>query len=59
MSNIRWKTMNINFIVKLLEFIIFDIVMTVIDSVSKKTHFILIYITITTKSAIRSFLYNI
>ena len=37
----------------------FDIVITVIDSVSKKTHFILIYITITTKSAIRSFLYNI
>jgi len=59
LSNVRWETISVDFIMKLPEFTGFDVVMTIIDSVFKKTHFIPIYMTITVEDAMRLFLYNI
>ena len=46
------KTISINFIVELLEFIKFDIVIIVVDLVSKTVYFISIHITITIKDIV-------
>ena len=57
--NIRWKTISVDFVVELLESMVFDIMIIVIDSVSKRTHFISIHITITVESTTKLFLYNV
>jgi len=53
----KWKTISIVFIIELLEFMEFNMIITVINSVSKRTHFILVHIIIIVESAIRLFLY--
>ena len=58
-SNARWETISINFVVELPELTRFNTMMTIVDSVFKRTHFILTYTTITTESTTRLFLYYI
>jgi len=50
--DIRWETIRIDFVIKLPEFVNFDIVMIIIDLVSKRTH-----IAVTIEDAARLFLY--
>ena len=57
--DIGWKTIGINFVVKLPESIEFNMIITVVNLASKKTYFILIHMTITMKGTMRLFLYNI
>jgi len=49
----------VNFVVELLKSLKFDIVMTVVDSMSKRVHFILAYTTVTVKSIAGLFLYHV
>jgi len=49
----------VDFLVELLELSGFDIVMTVVDSVSKIAYFIPIHTTVTVKSTARLFLHHI
>jgi len=49
----------VNLIVELPKSAGFDTIMTVVDSVSKKTHFIPTHIMVTIESITRLFLYNI
>ena len=51
--------MSVNFVVELLEFAEFNIVIIVVNLVSKRMYFILTHITITVKSIIKLFLYYI
>ena len=51
--------LSVNFVVKLLESSRHDIVMTVIDSVSKRIHFILMHTTVTVEGVARLFLYYV
>ena len=51
--------LSVNFVVKLLESSRHDIVMTVIDSVSKRVHFILMYTTVTAEGIARLFLHYV
>jgi len=48
-----------DFIVKLPESIDFDTVMIIVNLVSKRTNFILIYMIVTTEGAIRLFLHDV
>ena len=48
-----------DFIVEPLKFAGFDIVITVVDLVFKRTHFISIHMIVTIKNIIRLFLYNV
>jgi len=48
-----------DFIVEPLKFVGFDIVITVVDLVFKRTHFISIHMIVTTKNVTILFLYNI
>ena len=57
-SNIRWEIISIDFIVKLPKSTSFDIIMIVINLMSKKTHFISVYTIVTTESAIRLFFFG-
>ena len=57
--NIRQETISIDFIIKLPEFVSFDTVMTVVNSMFKITHFIPIHTTVTVRDAARLFLYNV
>ena len=57
--NVRWKTISIDFVIKLSKSIGFDIVMIVVDLIFKRTHFISIYMTIIVEGTIRLFLHNI
>jgi len=49
----RWETININFIVELSESTRFNIVITVVDSISKKDYFISTHTTVTVKDTAR------
>ena len=51
--------LSVNFVVKLLEFSRHDAVMTVVDSVSKRVHFILTHTTVTAEGAARLFLHHV
>ena len=51
--------LSVNFVVKLLESSRHDIVMTVIDSVSKRIHFILMHTTVTVEGVARLFLHYV
>jgi len=55
----RWDTLSVNFVVELPESSGHDAVMTVIDSVSKRVHFVLMHTTVTAKGAARLFLYHV
>ena len=58
-SNIWWEIISIDFIVKLPKSTSFDIIMIVINSMSKKTHFISTYTTVTTESTVRLFFWKL
>jgi len=57
--NTQWDMLSVNFVVKLLESSGHDTVMTVMDSVSKRVHFVPMYMTVTAKGAARLFLYHV
>ena len=59
MLNTRWDTISIDFIVELPELLGYNAVITIVDSIFKRTYFIPIYTTITVEDATRLFLYNI
>jgi len=48
---------SIDFVVKFLEFSGHDAVMTIVDSVSKRVYFVLMYIMVTAEEAARLFFY--
>ena len=54
-----WDMLSVDFVVKLLESSRYDTIMTVVDSVSKRIHFVLMHITVTAEGAARLFLYYI
>jgi len=55
----RWDTLSVDFVVELLESSRYDAVMTVVDAVSKKVHFIPTHTTVTAEGAARLFLYYV
>jgi len=55
----RWDTLSVNFVVKLLESSRHDAIMTVVDSISKRVHFVPTYTTVTVEGAARLFLHHI
>jgi len=55
----QWDTLSVNFMVELLESSRHDAVMTVIDSVSKRVHFVLMHTTVTVEGAARLFLHHV
>lgn len=57
--NIRWKTISVDFIMELPEPTGFDMVMMVVDSISKKTYFIPAYTIVIAEDTIRLFLHHI
>jgi len=57
--NAWWNTLSVNFVIKLLESSGHDAVMTVMDAVSKKVHFILTHIMVIAEGAAQLFLYYI
>ena len=59
MSNTRWKVLSIDFVMELLESMGFDIVMTIVNSVSKRVHFVPSYTAVIVKDIGRLFLYYI
>ena len=52
-------TLSINFVIELLDSSGHDAVMTVMDSVSKRVHFVPMYTTVTVKGAVRLFLHYV
>ena len=56
--NTRWEIISIDFIVELSEFVSFNIVMTVVNLVSKRIYFILMHMTITVEDTVRLLLHN-
>jgi len=57
MENLRMSIMD--FVIKLPKFARFDIVIIVVNLVSKRTYFIPIHIIVTIKDTIKVFLYNV
>jgi len=57
MSNTRWKILSIDFVMELLESMRFDIVMTVVNSMSKRVHFVPSYTAVMVKDIAKLFLY--
>jgi len=55
----RWDTLSVNFVVELLESSGHDAVMTVVDAVSKRVHFIPMHTTVTAEGAARLFLHYV
>jgi len=55
----RWDTLSVDFVVELLLSSGHDAVMTVVDSVSKRAHFILTHTTVTAEGAARLFLHQV
>ena len=53
----RLETNSIDFVIELLESIIFNIIITIVDLVSKIAYFILIYTTVRIKGVARLFLH--
>jgi len=57
--DLQWDMLSLDFIVELPFSSKHNIVMTVVDSVSKRAYFILTHITVTVKEAARLFLYQV
>jgi len=55
----RWDTLSIDFMVKLPESSRHDTIITVVDSISKRVHFVPMHITVTVEGAARLFLHHI
>jgi len=55
----RWDALSVDFVVELSLFSRYDAVMTVVDSVSKRAHFIPTYMTVTVEEAARLFLHQV
>jgi len=55
----QWDMLSVNFVVELLESSGHDAIITVIDSVSKRVHFILTHTTVIAKGAARLFLHHV
>jgi len=55
----RWDMLSVDFVVELPLSSGHDVVMTVVDSVSKRTYFILTYTTVTAEEAARFFLHQV
>jgi len=55
----RWDILSVDFVVELLEFSGHDAVMTVVDSVSKRVHFVPTHTTVTAEGAARLFLHHV
>ena len=55
----RWDTLSVDFVVELPLSSGHNAVMTVVDSVSKRAHFILTHMTVTAEEAARLFLYQV
>jgi len=55
----RWDTLSVDFVVELLESSGHDAVMTVVDAVSKRVHFIPMHTTVTAEGAARLFLHYV
>jgi transposase InsO family protein len=55
----RWDTVSVDFIVELPPSAGYDAVMTVVDSVSKRAHFIPTHTTVTAEGSARLFLHNV
>jgi len=54
-----WDTLSVDFVVELPEFSRHDAVMTVVDSISKRVHFVLTHTTVIAEGAARLFLHHI
>ena len=52
MLNARWDTLSVDFVVELLESSGHDAVMTVIDSISKRVHFVPTHTMVTAEGAV-------
>jgi len=59
MPNARWETISINFIIKLPDSVVFDVVMMVVDSIFKRAYLILTHTMVTTESTTRFFLHHV
>jgi len=57
--NTRWETISINLFVRFSKFMEFDVIITVVDLVSKRTHFISTYTMVTMEDATRLFLHHV
>ena len=57
--DLQWDMLSLDFIVELPFSSKHDIVMTVVDSVSKQAYFILTHMTVTVEGAARLFLYQV
>jgi len=55
----RWDTLSMDFIMELPESSRCNTIMAVVNSISKRAHFILMHTTVTAEGAARLFLYNI
>ena len=55
----QWDTLSVNFVVKLPESFGHDAIMTVVDSISKRVHFVPIHTTVTVEGAARLFLHHV
>jgi len=55
----RWDTLSVDFVVELLESSGHDAVMTVVDAVFKRVHFIPTHMTVTVEGAARLFLHHV
>ena len=55
----RWDTLSVDFVVELLESSGHDAVITVIDSISKRVHFVPTHTTVTVEGAARLFLHYV
>jgi len=55
--NEQWDTLSVDFVVKLLESSGHDAIMTVVDSVSKRVHFVPMHTMVIAEGAARLFLY--
>jgi len=55
----RWNTLSVDFVVKLPESSRHDAVMTIVDSVSKRVHFVPMHTTVTAEGVARLFLHHV
>jgi len=55
----QWDTLSVNFVVKLPESSGHDAIMTIVDSVSKRVHFVPMHTMVTAEGAARLFLHHV